>query len=190
MATVSHQSANSIFPGNQFPALPTPLQYPAASSLGFRPSTHAVNPYHQAGRVAVPAYPVSAGVRLVNPAPPAARAAPRYDDSVRYPPIPYEFDYAVNAVDGSHSRQERGDAAGRVTGSYSIQLADGRNRVVEYVADEAGYRANIRTNEFGTESQSPADVVLQSSAIPAKEAALLGERDPAFRQYGPAHHKA
>ena len=33
-----------------------------------------------------------------------------------------------------------GDASGRVTGSYTIQGADGQSRRVEYVADENGFR--------------------------------------------------
>ena len=79
-------------------------------------------------------------------------------------PTPYHFQYAVDAGDGSHSREESADAAGRVTGSYVIRLADGRSRTVSYTADEHGYHAKITTNEMGTESQSPADVQLESSA--------------------------
>ncbi|XP_003741001.1 cuticle protein 10.9 [Galendromus occidentalis] len=87
-------------------------------------------------------------------------------------PTPYHFQYAVDAGDGSHSREESSDAAGRVTGSYVIRLADGRSRTVSYTADEHGYHAKITTNEMGTESQSPADVQLESSAPTAKEASL------------------
>lgn len=145
----------------------------ATSSGSFRPAV---------ANVAVPAYPVSAGVRVVG------GSNGRFQERDVYPPTPYAFEYSVNSAEGGHSRTERGDGAGRVTGSYTIQLADGRSRVVEYVADEGGYRANVRTNEFGTESQSPADVTFQSSALPAKEAVLLGERDPNFRRFGPAHH--
>src|SRR5687767_3864736 len=65
-----------------------------------------------------------------------------------------------------------GDASGRVTGSYTIRLSDGRARTVTYTADEGGYRASVTTNEMGTESQSPADVTVSSSAPTGKEAAL------------------
>ncbi|GFY72678.1 cuticle protein 16.8 [Trichonephila inaurata madagascariensis] len=42
---------------------------------------------------------------------------------------------------------------------------NGIERVVEYVADEHGYRADIKTNEPGTESQNPANVVLHASPV-------------------------
>ncbi|XP_018497421.1 uncharacterized protein LOC108865162 [Galendromus occidentalis] len=153
-------------------------RYPTNSISSVRTTLQPV-----AGNVAVPAYPVAAGVRLGG-----VRGA-ALEDRINYPPTPYAFEYSVQDGEGGHSRQERGDGNGRVTGSYTIQLADGRSRIVEYIADEGGYRANIRTNEFGTESQSPADVGLQSSAIPAREATLIGERDSRFRQFGPSTHK-
>ncbi|KAL3180834.1 hypothetical protein MRX96_037248 [Rhipicephalus microplus] len=46
---------------------------------------------------------------------------------------------------------------------------------VTYTADENGYRAEIVTNEQGTESKNPADVVIQSSALPGPEAAIANE---------------
>ncbi|XP_022693058.1 cuticle protein 18.6-like [Varroa jacobsoni] len=160
----------------------TRTRYFSAASIGanaasFRPAS--------VSDVAVPAYPVSADVRVANP----VRIASGIEDRINYPPTPYAFEYSVNSAEGGQSRTERADGAGRVTGSYTIQLADGRNRVVEYIADEGGYRANIKTNEFGTESQSPANVAFLSSAIPAREAVLLGERDVNFRKYGPSHHR-
>lgn len=45
---------------------------------------------------------------------------------------------------------------------------DGRNRVVEYIADADGYRANIRSNEPGIDNAAPADVTIESSADGAK----------------------
>lgn len=41
-------------------------------------------------------------------------------------------------------------------------MIDGRERVVDYVADELGYRASIRTNEPGTAPLNPADVTIQA----------------------------
>lgn len=41
-----------------------------------------------------------------------------------------------------------------------------------YTADENGYRAEIITNELGTESKNPADVVIQSSAPTGDQAAI------------------
>ncbi|GFY75894.1 cuticle protein 16.8 [Trichonephila inaurata madagascariensis] len=50
---------------------------------------------------------------------------------------------------------------------YEEKYADlnGIERVVEYVADEHGYRADIKTNEPGTESQNPANVLLHASPV-------------------------
>jgi len=80
-------------------------------------------------------------------------------------PNPYSFNYMSNTEDGgSSSHQEEGDGNGRVSGSYSVTDLEGHNRVVEYVADEGGYRATVRTNEPGTANINPADVIMESSA--------------------------
>ncbi|OQR66481.1 cuticle protein 10.9-like [Tropilaelaps mercedesae] len=125
---------------------------------------------------------------------------PTLNEGIRYPPVPpYTFDYVVSTAEGNHGRRESGNCAGKVSGSYTIQLADGRSRAVKYRADETGYRAKVRSNEFGTDSRSPADVALRSSARPPRaaslptrlprEATLLDERDSAFRRQGLAYHK-
>jgi len=80
-------------------------------------------------------------------------------------PIPYSFNYAADTEDGGRSsHQESGDGAGRVQGSYTVNDLEGHTRVVDYVADEGGFRANIRTNEPGTANINPADVTIESSA--------------------------
>lgn len=89
-----------------------------------------------------------------------------------YPPQPFEFSYSAEDPEGSHSHSQQGDGTGKVTGEYTINLADGRSRTVKYTADENGYRAEIITNELGTESKNPADVTIQSSAPTGAEAAL------------------
>lgn len=68
-----------------------------------------------------------------------------------YPPIPYSFTYEAPTEDGgSSSRTESGDGAGRVEGSYTVNDLEGNSRVVEYVADEGGFRVlALRTNEPG-----------------------------------------
>lgn len=73
---------------------------------------------------------------------------------------PYEFGYDIADEHGNkQSRQESGDAAGNQRGSYSIDLVDGRKRIVDYVADGNGFKAVVRSNEPGTDpSQDPADV--------------------------------
>ncbi|XP_035205971.1 cuticle protein 16.8-like [Stegodyphus dumicola] len=87
-------------------------------------------------------------------------------DEIKYPPQPYQFGYDSNDEYGTSSfRKEAGDANGRVQGSYGYKDAQGIERVVEYVADENGYRAQVKTNEPGTESKNPADIELYANPI-------------------------
>lgn len=93
---------------------------------------------------------------------------------------------SINTAKSNHGRQENGDDAGRVTGSYTTQLADGRTLVVEYSTDEIGYRAIVKMKEFGIESKNPADAAFLSSDIPSREAVLRVERGLPLQQYRPA----
>lgn len=69
----------------------------------------------------------------------------------------------VDEKGNRHGRRESGDRAGNKAGSYNLALADGRQRVVEYKADGAGFRAVVRSNEPGTDaSQDPADVIQEA----------------------------
>ncbi|GFY76986.1 cuticle protein 16.8 [Trichonephila inaurata madagascariensis] len=87
-------------------------------------------------------------------------------DEIKYPPQPYQFGYDSNDEYGNTAyRKEAGDANGRVQGSYGYKDAQGIERVVEYVADENGYRAQVKTNEPGTENKSPADIELYANPI-------------------------
>lgn len=58
-------------------------------------------------------------------------------------------------------RKETSDGR-RVTGSYGYWGPDGIYRHVDYIADENGYRANIRTSEPGTTNDNPASVRISS----------------------------
>jgi len=81
-------------------------------------------------------------------------------------PSPYDFGYDTTDAYGTRlTRQERGDGAGVVTGSYSYREANGLQRTVNYVADANGFRATVTTNEPGTETSNPADVVITSNPI-------------------------
>ncbi|XP_003740476.1 cuticle protein 16.8-like [Galendromus occidentalis] len=91
------------------------------------------------------------------------------------PPAPYAYSYATEDAEGSSSAEQSTDGTGRVTGKYTISLADGRTRTVTYWADETGFHADVVTNELGTESKNPADVTIQSSAPTGAEAALAAE---------------
>lgn len=79
-------------------------------------------------------------------------------------PKPFQFDYAAKIggngeVAGDISHTANGDANGKVEGSYSLSIEDGRRRVVDYVADKDGFRANVRSNEPGFKDESPNDAV-------------------------------
>lgn len=80
-------------------------------------------------------------------------------------PEPYSYGYQTE----SHAASEQRDPQGRVTGFYTLTDADGRERRVEYTADESGFRAKVATNEVGTKSENPADVeVLASEPTPGQ----------------------
>lgn len=90
------------------------------------------------------------------------RYRPYYDET----PKPYAFSYNTLLDDGigQISRTETADASGRVQGSYSLANDEGHTRIVDYVADQDGFRAHVRTNEPGTDNQNPADVVMESNS--------------------------
>ncbi|CAG2121105.1 unnamed protein product [Medioppia subpectinata] len=61
-------------------------------------------------------------------------------------------------------RKEMSDGE-RVTGSYGYLGPDGLYRHVEYVADENGFRAKIRTSEPGTANDNPSNVQIESNPV-------------------------
>lgn len=72
----------------------------------------------------------------------------------------YEFGYKVSDQEGEQFRREGTDAHGAVIGSYGFTEADGRHRIVDYIADKHGFRAHVRTNEPGTAASNPAGVTI------------------------------
>ncbi|XP_022655473.1 cuticle protein 14-like [Varroa jacobsoni] len=91
----------------------------------------------------------------------------------------YNFGYDEAHGTGSSFRRESGNALGIKTGSYGLREADGRVRVVNYVADGAGFRASVATNEPGTSPSLPAGalivkpVVRATASAPVAKVALL-----------------
>jgi len=75
----------------------------------------------------------------------------------------YAFGYNEDHSTGGTFRRESG-APGVAVGSYGLRDIDGRVRVVNYVADGAGFRANIQTNEPGVEPRDPASVLINKAA--------------------------
>ncbi|XP_054710376.1 collagen alpha-1(IV) chain-like [Uloborus diversus] len=86
-------------------------------------------------------------------------------------PKPYKFGYNIKDKHGDQYREEVGDGVSGVKGSYGFSDARGVHRRVNYVADHAGFRAQVKTNEPGTANQDPAAVKIISSA---PYAGLLG----------------
>lgn len=78
----------------------------------------------------------------------------------------YNFGYDEAHATGATSRREE-QVNGIVRGSYSLNDADGRQRIVTYIADENGFRANIQTNEPGVEPKDPADVLINKASVVA-----------------------
>lgn len=65
---------------------------------------------------------------------------------------------------GEQHREEASDGHGNVKGSYGFVDEKGIHREVHYVADEKGFRAEIKTNEPGTANQQPASVGFSSNS--------------------------
>lgn len=99
----------------------------------------------------------------------------------------FNFGYDESHPSGSTSRHEE-QASGVRRGSYSLGDADGRQRTVNYVADAAGFRATIRTNEPGVESKDPADVVIYRDDI--EQAPDYGAPAPAASPLAPKGYAA
>ncbi|KAJ8681975.1 hypothetical protein QAD02_017767 [Eretmocerus hayati] len=67
-----------------------------------------------------------------------------YDDGSNGPGMPYEFKYDVNdPPSGNDFGQEEKSDGTKVTGKYYVLLPDGRRQIVEYEADENGYRPKV-----------------------------------------------
>ncbi len=93
---------------------------------------------------------------------PAYAAGPLIIDN----PTPYAFGFDVTDEYGTTlTRQEAGDGSGAVKGSYSYKDDKGLLRIVDYVADGYGFRANVKTNEPGTETSAPADVTINANPV-------------------------
>ncbi|UYV73588.1 hypothetical protein LAZ67_10004173 [Cordylochernes scorpioides] len=74
----------------------------------------------------------------------------------------YAFGYDEGHATGGTFRRESGSHGVKV-GSYGLRDIDGRMRVVNYVADAAGFRADIKTNEPGVEPKDPAATLINKA---------------------------
>lgn len=62
-------------------------------------------------------------------------------------------------------RHEKSQQDSNVIGSYGFKDRDGIMREVEYMADQHGFRARIKTNEPGTAPKDPGDVKFEAQPI-------------------------
>jgi len=105
-------------------------------------------------------------VRAAVPAPVAAVPVAAVDAH----PRPYSFGYASGDEAGTEQdRQETQDENGIVRGTYGYRDAQGLFRRVEYIADAAGFRAVVRTNEPGVAKleADPAETAWEVQEPPA-----------------------
>ncbi len=63
------------------------------------------------------------------------------------------------------TRQEAGEGTGAVKGTYSYKDGKGLVRIVDYIADGLRFRANVQTNEHGTETSASAGVIINANPI-------------------------
>ncbi|UYV65407.1 hypothetical protein LAZ67_3004276 [Cordylochernes scorpioides] len=104
-------------------------------------------------------------------------------------PSPYGYKYAVeDGFGNTQERAEEGDGAGAVKGSYSVQDANGVYRVVEYLADDLGFRALVKTNEPGTANQNPADVLVVAEDVPPHVADYTAHHQAHLQAHHAHHH--
>ncbi|XP_055936850.1 cuticle protein 16.8-like [Argiope bruennichi] len=75
----------------------------------------------------------------------------------------YAFGYSVGDHHNKQHRQETSDGQ-TIRGSYGYTDARGIHRQVYYIADHAGFRAQVKTNEPGTANQNPASARVTSDA--------------------------
>ncbi|GIY74970.1 hypothetical protein CEXT_202451 [Caerostris extrusa] len=82
-------------------------------------------------------------------------------------PYPYQFGYNIKDEKGNNQwHKEESDEYNYKKGSYGYTDAYGVYRHVDYIADDKGFRAKIRTNEPGTANYDPADVYIQAEEPP------------------------
>ncbi|GFR06543.1 cuticle protein 14 isoform b [Trichonephila clavata] len=102
----------------------------------------------------------------------------------------YNFGYNEGHLTGGTFRKEAGDAFGNKVGSYGLRDADGRMRVVNYVADAAGFRADIKTNEPGVEPKDPASTTINKALVVAPAPAVTAYAAPVAAVPAPLAHYA
>ncbi|GFY49610.1 cuticle protein 14 isoform b [Trichonephila inaurata madagascariensis] len=71
----------------------------------------------------------------------------------------YVFGHHDSHPGGPSFHSESGDISGKKVGSYGVKDPDGKVRIVDYVADHEGFKANIKTSEkLAEDHKDPAGV--------------------------------
>lgn len=89
----------------------------------------------------------------------AKQAPAKYEPEPSYPPMPFSWGYDLSDGYGAAQyHKETGDEYGKRVGSYGYTDAYGIYRQVDYVADEHGFHATVKSNEPGLQKgqESPA----------------------------------
>merc|ERR1719145_559190 len=71
---------------------------------------------------------------------------PVYEEDEDYAPQPYKYEYGVqdDYTNAAFAKSESQNEVGTVTGSYKVNLPDGRIQTVTYTADEVGgFKAEV-----------------------------------------------
>ncbi|KAK8782883.1 uncharacterized protein LOC144123506 isoform X2 [Amblyomma americanum] len=116
------------------------------------------------------AAPVLAPPRVLAPAPVKALVAPVAPVAAAVPVTAQSYSFGYNSADefGTRvQRQESSDVNNVRTGSYGYADAKGIYRHVQYVADAAGFRAAIDTNEPGTAHGQTAGALYNAAPLQA-----------------------
>ena len=170
----------------QFVSQPAPqaaqIQFSAPAPQPARIQIAAPAPQPARIQVSAPA-PQPARIQVTAPAPQPARIqvtapaaqparfsapAPAVEDDYYEPgtPVaPYAFSFDETDEFGMNLQRNEVSENGIVTGQYSFTTPEGYTRLVKYVSDEKGFRAEVETNEPGTASSSPADAEYRSSYV-------------------------
>ncbi|CAL1279671.1 unnamed protein product [Larinioides sclopetarius] len=98
----------------------------------------------------------------------------------------YDMGYNENQLTGGASfYREKGYTNGTRTGSYGYTTRNGLIRIVTYVADQAGYRAEVLTNEPGMIQANSASVTVTKEQEPDPVALALGPTGVPLQQSSP-----
>lgn len=89
-------------------------------------------------------------------------------------PANYEFSYEVEASDyGTVFGQEEQRQNENARGSYHVLLPDGRTQVVEYEADQDGYKPQIRYEDTPAARGSGSYWRVQSKPLTKRDVTIL-----------------